>query len=356
MTRSRVAAWGLVVAALWLTGCGGGGGAVVTRRPQWEFEQYERIAVVPASPCDPRAGRDAQLLADRMTTLLAQNGAFKVLSRSEVEQVFAEQDLSKLADAIDEGTALPEGRVKIAQALVVPRITDFKLIADRQIEKRPVYAVDEKGRVRRDRQGRPIVVREETVEVFRHGAEVEASVRVVDAATMQILVSHTARVTPRTRTNRGAPPSMSPQDIATEAIRELSVDFYKAVAPTQIRVKLKSKMLVLATAYFDGRYDEVKEVSPTLETIQVVVRDLPEECDRNDFHVAISAEGGRANLFDEAFTWSGTSGPEGISYQVPVQILKDAGGRDFVAKLYSAGNPEPVLERKFKLDIPKEKD
>ncbi len=355
MLIGRTITVGLLAASACLVGCGGGGKVEVTHRPKWEFERYERIAVVPARPSDPRAARDTEVMCDRLTTLLTQGGQFTVLSRAEMQAVFAEQDLSKLADAVDEGTALPEGKIKVAQALVVTKITDFKLISEREERSIPRYARDRQGRRLLDRSGRPIQVGEEKVYIYTHGAEVEASVRVVDAATGKILVSHSARVAPHPNTNYGRPPSQTPEDIASQAVQELSVEFYKTVAPTRIQVKLKGDMLVVATDYFDGRYDTVKKISPSWTDFLLAVHNLPEGCDRNEFRVAISEENGRENLFEQEFTWSGSSGPEGVSYRVPLAPLNASGGQKFVAKLYGAGDPEPKLERKFSLEQVKEK-
>lgn len=350
MIQPRTALIGSLLLLTGLTGCGGGS-AWVTRHPRWQYQHYERVAVVPARPADPRATEDALLLADRLTTLLSSNGAFRVLDRTEMEALFAEQDLSRLADAIDEGTALPEGRIEVAQALIVPKITDYELLERREERVIPRYARDKRGRRLLDRAGRPIQVGEDHVFIYTHGAQVEGSVRVVDAATGRILLSHTARMPLRKRVNRNRPPGKSPSEIAAESVRELSMEFYKEIAPTRIEVDLDSDMLLVASDYFDGRYDELKEVTPSLAEIMLVVRDLPEGCERNDFRVAIAQEEGRRNLFEEQFTWSNSHGPEGVVYRVPVSLLVDAGGERFVAKLYSVGNPEPILEREFKLKM-----
>lgn len=338
-----------------LIGCGGGSVWVV-RHPRWAYDRYERLAVVPARPSTPHAAADADLLADRLTTMLAQSEIFTVLSRAELREVFAEQDLSRLADAIDEGTALPEGRIKVAQALVVPKITRYHLIRDREVRAFPVYARDKRGRRLLDRRGRPIIVGEERVPFFTHGAEVEGSVRVIDAATGRILVSHTADIAPRARTGRGRPPQETPEDIASAAVRDLAVDFYKVIAPTRVKVKLDKDMLLVATDYFDGRYDTFKEISPAWEDFLVVVRDLPSGCDRNNFRVAVAAEDGRRNLLEEEFTWSGAIGPQGVAYRIPVSLLRQEPTTKFVAKLYSVGNPEPVLTRDFRLDTNPSRD
>lgn len=340
----------LLGAVALVAGCNGGGSTYVTQFPRWEHQRYERIAVLPGRAAHRAAARDASILADRLTTLLTQNGAFTVLSRSELKDVMTEQDLSRLVDAVDAGTALPEGQIKAAQAVVATKVTDYKLIADKERRTIPRYAVDKNGRPLLDRAGRPIIAGEDVVWIFTHGAEVEGSVSVVDAATSKILLSHTARIAPRPRTNRGGPPSLSPQDIAAEATRELAVEFYKAVAPTRTRVKLSGSMVIVATDYFDGRYSDTKKLPRSRSDFLLAVRNLPPECERNHFRVAISEKDGRANLFEEEFVWSGSSGPEGVSYRIPILVLTETGGERFVAKLYSGRDPEPILKREFALE------
>jgi hypothetical protein len=355
MTPWRAAAVGVLALAAGLTGCGGGRATYVTQVPQWNYQVYKRIAVLPPKVPDPRAAREAELLTDRLTTLLTGNGAFTVLSRSELKDVFKEQDLSKLVDAASEDQALPEGKIEIAQALVAAKITDYKLIADKEERSRPVYQTDRRGRVLLDRGGRPIVAGEEVVTIYRHGAEVEGSVRVIDAATGKILLSHSARVAPKPRTGYNRPPRETPEELAGDAMQELAVEFYKQVAPTRTKVKLKGDMLIVATEYYDGRYSDTKSLPTSCADFLLVVRDLPPECDRNQFRVTITEEEGRVNLFEQEFVWSGSAGAEGVCYKVPLEALTKTGGDRFVAKLYSGGDPEPILTRGFKLEVPKVK-
>jgi hypothetical protein len=352
----RAIALGVCVISALLAGCGGGErrATYVTHYPQWEYERYDRIAVLPGRAATPKAVRAAGVLADRLTTQLAQNGAFTVLSRAELRDVFAEQDLSRLADAIDEGTALPEEKLKIAQALVATKITDYKLISERQRQTIPQYALDRRGYPLRDRAGRRIVVGEDTVWTFKHGAEVEASARVIDAATGKILLSHTARIAPSPRTSRNEPPSRTPEDMAELAVAELATEFYKAIAPTRLKVKLGGDSLVIATDYYDGRYETVKKLPRSLPEFLLVVRRLPEACERNQFRVAIATDEGRENLFEQEFVWSGSAGPEGISYQVPMETLLKTGSEKFVAKIYSGRDPQPILTRSFSLATEKD--
>lgn len=342
----------LPAAVISLAGCGGGGKALVTQFPRWEYERYQRIAVLPGRATNPQAVGDAAILADRLTTLLTQNGTFTVLSRADMKDVIAEQDLSLIEGAIDAGTALPVGKIQVAQALVATRITDYNLISRREQQRTPIYARDRRGRVIVDRAGRPVIAGEEVVWIYYTGAEVEGSVRVIDAATGHVLVSHSARIAPRPRTSRNQPPRQSAQDMAAAAAAELAMEFYKVIAPTRTEVELDQDMLAVATGYFDGRYETPKKLPRSASEFMLVVRDLPEECDRNNFRVAIAAQDGRENLWEEEFVWTGTAGPEGLTFTIPMTTLAAAGAEKFEAKLYSGRDPEPILRRGFSLAKP----
>ncbi len=352
MMKRRLAAVGLLISAGWLAGCGGSssGKATMVRRPQWAYERYERIGVLAGRAVPREAVDDAVLLTDRLTTLLTQNGTFTVLSRSDLQDVMTEQDLSLLADAVDQGTALPQGKIKIAQAVITATITDYHLISEKEKRTIPRYALDKRGRRLLSRRGRPIKVGEDVVWIYKHGAAVEGSIRVSDAATGEVLFSHTARIQPKSKKGRNRPPSMSPEDIARVAVAELAVDFYKRVAPVRMEVDFDKDMLIVATDYYDGRYEKTKKLPRTLPEFLLVIRELEPECERNNFRVTITAKEGRQNLFEEEFVWSGNLGPEGQSYVVPMGALTQTGSDEFVAKLYSVGNPEPVIKRKFKLE------
>jgi hypothetical protein len=343
--------------AAWGCGGGGGKGTFITQYPRWDWEQYERIAVVPfrcpgGKPGAPEAARQATFMLE---DLLAANGNFTVLERDALAAVLTEQDLSQLADVADPSTVLPPGKIQIAQALVVGKITDYRTDAQREERRRPVYAKDNKGRIRRDHAGHPIVVREEIIQVFRHEGTVAGSVRVIDAATNKVVFAYKAPPITRDDAQRGAPPQATPEDLAIEAAKELAVDCYAHVAPIRTKVKLKSDSLIVALDYYDGEYDQTKKVSTALDRFLLVVRELPKECDRNPFRVAIAPKDGR-NIFEEEFVWSSNNPVRGVSWEVPVELLKSAGAEEFVAKLYSGTGEEPILDRDFKLDVPDEHD
>jgi hypothetical protein len=243
--------------------------------------------------------------------------------------------------------------VQAAQAIVVGKITEFDTKAERVEKRRPVLAKDSKGRIRRDRAGRKIVVREEIREYFKHEGTVGGSVRVIDAATIKVVCSHRVKPITHDDSQSGSPPRATPEDLAVEAAKELAVDCYNQIAPIKTEVKLKSDCLIVALDYYDGEYDKTKKVSTELGDFLLVVRKLPQQCDRNPFRVAIAPEDGR-NIFEEEFVWSSNNPVRGESWKVPVDLLESTGAEKFVAKLYSKGDEEPLLDRDFKLEPPDE--
>ena len=344
----------LMLLSAW--GCGGSSKSTyITMYPRWDWQQYDRIAVVPFQCVSGKRGsQEAALQATYMLEdMLAANGNFTVLSRDAIAAALAEQDLAQLADVADPSTVLPPGKIQIAQALIIGKITQFDTDARREERRRPVYATDNKGRIRRDHRGRPIVVREEVVRYYHHEGTVSGSARVIDAATGKVIFSHNVPAITRDDSQRGSPPSASPEQLAIEAARELAVDCYTHIAPVQTKVKLKSDSLIVALDYYDGEYDKTKKISTELANFMLVVRKLPKECDRNPFRVAIAPEEGR-NLFEEEFVWTANNPVRGQTWQIPVELLKSSGEIKFVAKLYSGNGEQPILKRDFELEPPDE--
>ena len=344
---------------LTMGGCGGGSrrDAYITLFPRWDWEAYDRLAVVPVEhPRGKRgAGQAAAQMANVLEDELAANGNFTLLDRNALSKVLTEQDLSRLAGVADPRTVLPPGKIQAAQAIVVGEITEFELARDRTEHRLPIYAKDKKGRIRRDRKGRRIIDREIIIEVFEHRATVGGRVRVIDAATGKVILAHKVPPITHERRKRGSPPDMTPADLAIEAAKELAVDCYKHIAPIRSRIKLDSDNLIVALDYYDGKYAKTKKVSTELDNFMLAVRELPSGCNRNAFRVAIAPEDAR-NIWEEKFVWSSHNPVRGKSWTIPVQLLKSAGQEKFVAKLYAAGAEQPMLERDFKLEPPDKND
>lgn len=329
-------------AVLGATGCASRS-AYVTLHPGWPYEDYRVLAVVPDRPADPAAEQHGAILADRLSSLLARSDVFTVREPSEPVHVWIDPDPSQPgADP-----AVLQGRQLVVPAVVVPRITDFKLVAERTVRVAPIYATDPYGRLLVDRYGRRIIVGERRTPIYRHGAEVEATLRIVDTATGHVLLSHTARVPMETDSERGRPPERLPEDLATEAVSRLALRFFKLMTPQRVKVELKEKMLFAAVDYFDGRYATAKRIDPSWDKFLLVVRGLPEACEQNEFRLALAGAGERRNVFEQPFTWLREYEQDGYAATVPGAVLRGLPGSDVIAKLYVAGQPEPILERKL---------
>lgn len=351
-----------VLAAVTVTmvsGCGRGGKAGeadVVSYPTWQFKSYERLAVLPFQVSDRRAVGAADRLTAALVDDLSRNGAFKVMDRSSMKEIFTEQDLSNLADVADPRTAIPQGRIEAAQALVIGRITTYDLVAERRVRRVPVYAVDARGRFLLDRYGRRVISSYQERYEYTHAATVAATVRVIDAATGSLLLSHATQPITLDKTGRGGPPDESPEQLADQAVSSLARELYKQIAPTRQRVKFDKDMLVVALDYYDGRYEEARSLPSNLDKFMVAVRGLPSSCDRNRFRVTITADGGRDDLFSQEFTWSARDGQIGQAWPVEMNRIALGGAGRYVAKLYSVGSPQPVLLRPFEIRAPKESE
>ncbi len=342
----------LIPLAAILVGCGGRG-ALIERKPEWNYEPYERLAVLPVklpSGAPASAARHADQMTTLLSDLLTQNGAFTIISRQELADVMREQDLASL-DLADASTSVPSGMIQVAQALVIASIQDYDLARLREQRAVPVYRRDRRGRLVL-RNGMPVKIGERRVNVFRHVARVGGNVRVVDTATGEVLFAHATEPIQFEKTQEKVPPSLTPEDLAGEAAAELAADFYTHLAPMRVKVEFDDKNIALATGYYDGEYDTIKKLPASADELLVVVRNLPRQCDRNRFNVAISEKDGRRDLFRDEFVWSAGMGARGHAFAVPTELLVDSGAREFTAKLYAPGNDAPVAERDFELADP----
>ncbi len=355
MSRAR---WLCLIAAIvWLgvAGCGSRRRqAVIVQHPEWSYEQYQRLAVLPFKASRPEGAEAARQAENLLIDQLAANGAFQVLTRSDLKDVLTEQDLARLSDVANPDTALPAGMLDVAQAIVVGQLTDFDVNREKSERRRPRYAYDRYGRMIVDRAGRPRVVGEDVIVEYRHVARLGGTVRVIDAASGRVLMSSSVAPIEKEDSRTGQWPDASPEQLAGDIARELATAFYRRIAPQHVQVKLGGDALLVAGGYFEGRYEELKKVPVTQEEILIVARGLPESADRNEFRLAVSPRDRHEYLAEQPFTWSPSVGARGEVLRVPVARLVESGATQFTAKLFAAGNETPILERDFDLVAPKD--
>jgi len=341
MARARTLALIVLVGILVLGGCTKRRSANIVQHPEWPYQDYQRIAVLPFKACDRNAVEAARQAESLLIDNLTANGSFTVLSRGDLKDILTEQDLSRLADVADPNTSVPAGMLQVAQAVVVGHITAFDVDRQQKQVRRPRYAVDRNGRLR--------VVGEDVLIEFRHVARVAGSVRVIDVATGRVLLSYTVPPVEKDDSRFNSPPSSSPEQLGIEVAQEIATAFYRKLAPQTIRVKLGSDCLVVAGEYYEGEYEQLKKVPDDLDELLVVTRGLPKSCDRNCFRMAVSPREGGEYIAEHEFIWSPSLGQRGEVLRVPVAKLRNNDGSRFTAKLFAVGNDTPILARDFEL-------
>lgn len=336
------------------TGCAAGaagqGVTVVTVRPPWDYATHAQLVILPPH-LDPSLPADrveaARAAAERLAGELAQRleagGVFKLSSTDALRGVLSAAEIASLTRQPDAPGAMPAGQVAGVQALVVLQLNDCELMQSRQATQHPVYARDMNGRLMLDRRRQPIIEGQRPAEEYRHAARVGAKLRVLDVKTGAVLLRLDVPPVLMEKERDEAPPEQTPRDLAFAAASQLAEEFSRQMTPQRITVRLKPAMLTLASGYFDGRYEELESIPRGLEHFLVVVRDLPRGCDYNRFRLVIRSGQGET-LAEQDFIWTGGA-PAGVTMDVPVSKLADAGGTKLQAELLSLGDDHPMLTR-----------
>src|SRR5215475_15352873 len=100
-------------------GCQSTGDNVDYYTPHWRYQDYKRVAVLPAKIKDPRQQDVADIVTQRLTDAIAASGQFDVMTREDLKETLDEQTWSQLNE-VDPSTAIASGRLKGVQALVIP--------------------------------------------------------------------------------------------------------------------------------------------------------------------------------------------------------------------------------------------
>jgi len=138
-------------------------------------------------------------------------------------------------------------------------------------------------------------------------------------------------------------------------------------AVTRKRILVDSDAFFVASAYYEGEWDEQDEFTTT-DTTAFVVLKLPPQCDRNRFAVKISREERREDLMTQGIQWKKGQQPvhpgsgdlvNGASIGLcvlkfsPSDLAKKAGGPGtFVVKFYAG--PRAALTYEFDIESPEE--
>lgn len=321
---------------------------VIVRAPEWDYRKFERIAVAPFGCSDPRGAAAAEALHDRIVAGLTACRAFTIMSRADLRQVMQEQDLANLSDAVDPATRITPGKIQAAQLLLVGKVTAYDASRERFEKSVPRLSLERTGR-----RGVAPALREERVAAYRHRVRLGASLRLLDTATGETVYSCAAGPVEKSEEKTGRAPDEDIPELRAEAIGELSAALLGKIAPSRIEVELDSDMLLVATDYFDGKYEDTRKIPADRRTFLVAVVGLPAECAGNPFRLVIALHDGRESLIEREFTWPADAGARGVQFEIDSGALLGKTSErkpEFVAKLYAGVDAPPLLERKFRVE------
>ena len=204
------------------TGCQSSGDNVQYYTPHWNYQEYKRVAVLPAKTKDPRQHDAADIVTQRLTDALASSGQFEVMTREDLKETMDEQTWSQLND-VDPSTAIASGRLKGVQALVIPSITVREMSSDRSTASGGGGGYGHHG----GGGGGG------SIDFMVNSATVGASVRVIDAATGKILTSIAPKPVTRTSGSAVVPPSQSPEKLLAEAADMVAESLASGIVPIE---------------------------------------------------------------------------------------------------------------------------
>lgn len=207
-----------VIPVLIFSGCASSGDEPRMYTAKWKYQDYKRVAVLPAKMKNPAYSDIADIITEDLTARLAASGQFEVISLQDLKETMDQQTWSQISD-VDPSTAIPAGRIKAVQVLIIPTVTVVEAKADRSRAAGGGYGQSGGGGGE--------------MEFMVNSATVGASVRVIDTATAQILVSASPEPIRRQLGTALIPPSQSPESLAAEAARKISMSLASAIVPTE---------------------------------------------------------------------------------------------------------------------------
>jgi len=312
--------------------------------PFWTPE-LKSIAVMPFRWEDKEIGR---AFAEELTNALRYNQTYKVFSPQEVSDMAKMQDM-QIAFGDDE-TAMAAQVRKIkslkVQAILTGRVTAYSKTSRNEQKAEPVMIWD-------NYRKQYVPSGQYNYWTFTHN---EGNVGATAALVSMEGKTFYATPTPAgyrqwSESTQYAAPPMDPgacRSAATTAVVQQLVEHFAVVRKT---VKVDpDKTLLLATSYYDGKWDTAKSFSRGDRKMTVVLC-LPPNCDRNNFRIAIVKGDKREDVASVDVLWSSKFPCNGKGFEFsPAELAQKAGTGQFSAKLYSGLDDKPVLAREFVIE------
>jgi hypothetical protein len=345
MSRSMRCLMGLVGLACLATGC--------TKKmpiysiPPWYSEDIKSVAVQEFK--NPTGNPAASALSAQLATSLMANRTYRVLNRADLRSLMDERDLQA---AMGEGTdpaasAAAMRKIGKVDAILTGTVTGYRVDTDRQRITKPnmVYDPQAKKMVQR---GYNSFMRVE------HNAVVEVSASLIRVSDGQPLGATQGAVVGQDKSvgdEGAAPPRSAGQTLAfarNDAVSKLVETF--AIVQTEIKIK-PDDVLKISTGRPAGEWIKKDKFAIT-DTVMFIVIDLPQVCDRNRFRFEIAKGKDQPALMSQKIQWTQSDcgmGGKPFKYS-PAEIAEKGGLGDYVVRFYSGLKPEPIFDKKFKIE------
>ena len=309
----------------------------ITQVPEFYSPDLKSIAVAPFRNQTSWGGA-GESISDKVATVLAANGAYRVYNRNDLKTVMDESDLRMALGGDGAGDTSQLKKLTQVQAVLVGTVTTYAATTNTQPHRDPVYAVDARGNTYVSGYRSYVITRNEA------NVSVTASlIRVSDGTTLYATPQPAwARVWAQ-----GPQPAKDPHACAAEAASGVVAQLVETFAPVRKEVKMNpGKALRTASELYDNEWTYEDDFKPTDEKMYVVLA-LPPSCDRNRFRLAIVRKDQRQVLAEKDITWSKKY--KGFGYEFSPKQIAEAGGGpgEFEVKFYSGS--EPIMRRKFRI-------
>jgi hypothetical protein len=314
--------------------------------PPWYSEDIESVAVQEFR--NATGNPAARGLSTQLASSLMANGTYRVMNRADLKALMDERDLrAALGEGDPAASAAALRKIGTVDAILAGTVTGYRVDTDRQRVTKPnmVWDPDQEKMVQR---GYNSYVRVE------HNAVVEVSASLIRVSDGQPLGATQGAVVGQDRSlgDEGqAPPRSAGQSLAVarnEAVGKLVESF--AIVKKEIKVK-PDDVMKISTGRPAGEWIEKDTFTPA-DDVMFVVIDLPMVCDRNSFRFEIAKGKEAPALIGQKFQWTKADcgiGGKPFRFQ-PSEIARKGGTGEYVIRFYSGIKPEPIFDKKFKIE------
>jgi len=283
-------------------------------------------------------------VSNDLATVLTANGTYKVYDRSLLKAYLDEQDLQRAFSSDQDVAASTMVKIGKVQAILAGSVTTCHWPRTRREVK---TTVQQFVRPNGTKYTRPV----------RYYYYTNEAALTVNAVLLRITpngpqVIHSCQANGYQK-SQGTTPRFSRQACMSIARRQVVYQLldHFAVVRKVIKVKPKEVFFTATGPPYDGEWPKEKKFSASAGPNILLVMQLPPNCDRQRFRVAVTRKDGRQDLAAYDVTWTRQMSADTKQFVLnPGELAAKGGGPgDYTIKLYT-GLPKPVIVHKIKIE------